>query len=159
MTVEMTKEEKIKGAEKIETITPETIDVPDYQYGNWQDTLDAEIALRNNNSSWWSSIKIWTFTLTSTWSKVITWVWFTPKRVKLIAWDNSWNPSYVSIWTMNNNWEQYSLNMQTSAIDSTRCIHMWTKAWAVYVSMDSDWFTINCNYWTNTAYVTYECFW
>lgn len=37
----------IKWTEKINTIYPETIQVPDYDYGNSQNTLDYNIALRN----------------------------------------------------------------------------------------------------------------
>lgn len=37
----------IKWAEVIETIYPETIESPNYDYGNSQSTLDYNIALRN----------------------------------------------------------------------------------------------------------------
>jgi len=151
-------EDKIKWIEKIETVYPETIQLPNYQYWNSQNTLDYNISLRNKPviESW--QFYIWNTTITSTGNKSITGVWFKPKIVRFIVWDNVWNPSYVSIWAMTTQW-QYAMNFQTSACDNGRCIHLWTKCWAVYVSMDTDWFTINCNYWTNTAYVTYECYW
>jgi hypothetical protein len=37
----------IKGAEKIEYIKQSSIQTPTYDYGNSQNTLDANIALRN----------------------------------------------------------------------------------------------------------------
>ena len=40
----------VKGTEKIETIYPETINIPTYDYGNSQNTLDYNIALRNKPS-------------------------------------------------------------------------------------------------------------
>jgi hypothetical protein len=147
----------VKWTVKYENVYPEIIDIPTYNYGNWQNTLDAWLALRNMSNGW--KMKIWNFTITATWNISITWIWFKPNRVLFNAWDNSWNSSYVSIWAMNSNWEQYAMNFQTSACDNTRCIHLWNKCWAKYVSMDSDWFTINCDFFANTAYVTYECFW
>lgn len=44
-TIESTSQPK--WAEVIETIYPETIEVPNYDYGNSQNTLDYNIALRN----------------------------------------------------------------------------------------------------------------
>jgi hypothetical protein len=93
----------IKWTEKINTISPDTIDIPDYSYGNWQETLDAEIALRNNAS--WASVKVLYFTKTDNTTSIDTyeWFWFTPTSYIIQAWLNInndyWANSYGSyIW-------------------------------------------------------------
>jgi hypothetical protein len=42
-----------KWTDKIQDVSQEQIQVPDYQYGNNQNTLDYKIALRNKPTNWW----------------------------------------------------------------------------------------------------------
>jgi len=80
---------KVKWVEKIETIYPETIELPNYQYWQSQNTLDYELALRNK-PSWWGNIKTWYSSIPSWYTDfAITWLWFTPKAIQVVA--QSWN--------------------------------------------------------------------
>jgi len=165
-----------KDSEKIETIYPESLNVPDYAYWASQNNLDADIAIRNlptpptppANSS---NIKTWAFTITSTGYQSITWIWFTPKIIKLFS-------SISSSW--NEYWSEWSSG---DSISTSKCLFGWLVAW-VYVtrlyfwasiilvrydasitdsvisSFDADWFTINTLlYFGSTTYVKYECYW
>ncbi len=144
---------------KIETIYPDTIPLPTYDYWNSQNTLDAEVSLRNLSTGW--QFYIWSTTITATWDIVVTWVWFTPKLVKFTVCSGTWNTWEVWIGSMTST-SQQCVNVWNSVYIGTQCIYYWSswsvKARAVYVSMDSDWFTINCTYYANTTYVTYECY-
>lgn len=155
-TIETTSQPK--WTEKIETIYPETIPVPDYNYGNSQNTLDYNIALRNkpNNSN---NPKMWSFTITWTWNIVITWIWFKPKLVQFTATNYSW---WLWNWKMNST-SQYSFDLKTLTWNNTECIYVRDSSSnvmsrAVYVSLDSDWFTINCTYFASNTTVIYTCF-
>jgi len=150
----------IKWTEKIETIYPETIEVPNYDYGNSQNTLDYNIALRNK-PNWWWNYKIGYFTFNSTWNVSITWVWFTPKLITFTYTDQTW-----WYWTWAMDWTSlfwYDVLWAPSQIQS-ECIYLrnswWTAIWrAVFVSMDADWFTINKTLASTTIYVNYIAFW
>ena len=84
----------IKWTEKIETIYPETIEVPDYDYGTSQNTIDAEIALRNTKS-WFTTASVAILTSTTTWSFDLTTpdIDFIPKAIRIQARMNWATPS------------------------------------------------------------------
>ncbi len=142
---------------KIEVLTPEIIQVPDYQYWASQNTLDAQLALRNLVFSW--KFKPWQFTFNSTWNKSITWIWFKPKLVMFMV--NLSTRSWCG--QMSDDWIQNAISFADWPW-TTECIYIrdswWNLAWrATYVSMDTDWFTINvvtANW--STIYVNYTCF-
>lgn len=144
---------------KIETIYPETLEMPSYDYWVHQNQLDYNVALRNK-PTWWWQFKIWTFNITATWNISVTWIWFQPKLVKFTVWDSSWNVWNVWIWSMTET-SQQCMNIINSSHITSQCIYYWNpvKARAVYVSMDTDWFTINCTYFWANSYVLYECYW
>jgi hypothetical protein len=149
----------IKWTVKSEIVYPEVIDMPSYNYGNWQNTLDAWLALRNF-STWWK-MKIWHFTITTTWNISITGVWFKPKLVKFSVCNNS---NWTWIWAMEST-AQFAIDLNSKSDLQSQCIYYRDAWWtvitrAVYVSMDSDWFTINVTFhsWYTTS-VNYECFW
>jgi len=155
-------EDKIKWIEKIETVYPETIQLPNYQYWNSQNTLDYNISLRNKPviESWWK-LYIWYFTFNSTWNKVITWVWFKPKLVRF-TYNNSWQ-TWMWSWAMTETY-QFAYDINGKLNIQTECIQIrdaWlTAIWrASYVSMNTDWFTINVTRASTTINVNYECYW
>jgi len=61
---------------KIETVFPETIQIPSYEYGNWQQELDYNIAIRNWPSSNFKLVRNSLSAVATTYN-----VWFTPKIV------------------------------------------------------------------------------
>ena len=156
----------IKGTEKIETISQEVVQVPDYQYGLSQNTLNANIALRNV-SSWWNYYASHT-TFATTWVKTISWVWFIPKHIKFIAfisWTNQWGSdgyynngnvycryTYVTGWNSVYWWVGYSIYCYSQ-------YSWWNVSIATTVTPIADWFTINV---TNVSWwaisLLYECF-
>lgn len=105
--------------------------------------------------------KLQQFTFNATWNIAVTWVWFTPKLVEFHFTDQSW--AYW-VWKMTSTY-QFAFDVGYSWTQiQTECIYirnsLWNAIWrAVYVSMDSDWFTINVTFSTwVTIYVNYTCF-
>lgn len=138
---------------------------PNKEYKNtnipWfnQDRLN-HLSIRSNNSTAWWVFSIWTFSFNSTWNKTITWVWFRPKLVMFSV--NITTRSWC--WQMTDDWNQNSISFN-DWIWFSECIYIrdWsgTLSWrAVYVSMNTDWFTINVTHssWT-TVYVNFTAFW
>lgn len=154
------KNSEVKWTEKIETIYPKTIDIPTYDYGNSQNTLDYDIALRNKPIVW-SNYKIWNWIFTTTWSISITWLWFTPKLIEIFCNNSS---SWFCQWKWD--WISQFVNYfdTSSAWLSTSYIIWYRNAWNTVVqwtltSLDSDGFTLNISYLlTNTIY-SYVCYW
>jgi len=152
--------QNIKWDEKIETIYPQTIDIPDYSYGRWDNTLDYNVALRNKPTpTTWLQVAIWSITITSTWNKIITWVWFKPKYVTFsysaVTWLWDWNMTSIA-----QSW--YDPKRLTRI--TTDCIYIRDAtdnviARAQYVSFNNDWFTINCSFSSANLTVYYTCFW
>jgi hypothetical protein len=134
---------------------------PNKEYKNtnipWfnQDRLNP-LSLRVNSTAWWN-IALWSFTITWTWNISVTWVWFTPKAIRFDVCDQS-----TSAWTwVMTTTSQYAINFALWTQITTQCIYYgsWVKARAIYVSMDSDWFTINCTFFAATTYVNFTAFW
>lgn len=152
-----------------QSIIKNQIQIPTQQYWQSQDTLNANIAIRNLSQSW--KIKIWTFVITATWSKTITWLWFTPKVVRILAtqsgwtwpiksdWQTDWTNQYI-IYDYNSTWWMRSYFANDKLI---RC-EDWSSGTfinttSVITSLDTDWFTINTtNYWLPIIDCIYTCF-
>lgn len=78
-----------KVGEKIETIYPETIETPTYDYWNSQNTLDYNVALRNK-PTWWSHYKVLTWNYTANYTWIITETLdFTPKLIEFTFFPNT----------------------------------------------------------------------
>jgi len=102
--------------------------------------------------------KMWSFTITSTWTISITWIWFTPKYVKFLY--------YAST----GRWEWEMTSAQMRAYDPKTWWTITTDniyirdggdvviARTQYVSMDVDWFTINCSCHSANLTVYYTAF-
>jgi hypothetical protein len=151
---------EVRWTEKIETIYPETIDIPNYQYGNNQNTLDYNISIRNKPISW-SNYKIWTWTFTTTWSLSITWLWFKPKLVEIFCnnsaswfcqWKWDWTSQFVSYFDTNNAW--FSTNYIIWYRNAWSTVAQWTLT-----TLDNDWFTLNISYLLTTTTYSYICYW
>lgn len=135
---------------------------PNKEYKNtnipWfnQDRLNP-LSLRVNSTAWWWNISLWSFTITWTWNISVAWVWFRPKAVRFDVCDQ-----FTSAWTwIMTTTSQYAINFALWTQITTQCIYYgnWVKARAVYVSMDNDWFTINCTFFAATTYVNFTAFW
>ena len=164
-TIEDTKQ--LKWAEKIETIYPETLEVPTYDYWFSQNTIDWEVAIRNL-PTWWGKYFVWSSSRNSwaTWNQVITWVWFKPKLVLINAiiattpWGASWGQwdwitQYCSF-TYQDSGNQNIWSYTSKIINAETNIY---TDRATLVSLDNDWFTLNwsqINQWCNFQY---QCFW
>ncbi len=156
---------QVKGNEKIETIYPETIQLPDYSYWFNQEPLDYN-RLRNKPSWWNTKYKIWTYNITSTWIKNITWIWFKPTRVEVkCIFSSWWNPVWFGSMVEGQQWSMsmafwwspitpnilYVLNVFNSS-DTLICR-------ASNNGFIDDWFSINVTTLSTTWYLIYECFW
>ena len=152
----LTFEDTNKG---LEVLKEKPLDYYSDVFSPWQTKQKLRIWREVEASLWWWQFKIWNFTITTTGNISITWVWFKPKLVKFIVWNHSWN-AWWWIWSMTEA-NQQSLNIANSTTLTNQCIYTWNpvSARAVYVSMDNDWFTINCTYFANNTYVLYECYW
>lgn len=121
----------IKWTEKVETISPEYIELPTYDYGNWQNTLDAELALRN--SSWWvpTLARVTLPKTTSTWSYNLTSssIWFTPRFIRVQAEMDLWIIAGMS-----------------------DCSSDWTTTWWVRAEANTVW---NDTFFNDTASIIY----
>lgn len=163
----------IKWSEKIETIYPEVLEVPTYDYGASQNQLDYNIALRNKPTSW-AQYYCWLVQRSSwaTWSQSITGVGFTPKYISYILFWRYWTN-----WTTQSEWFANSAtNTVYKQCDYTGWTSNWVNwtwtnpvmahirtAWGAYiephlVSFDSDWFTINWDYISQNADIIYTCY-
>lgn len=154
---------KVKGVEKIETIYPETIELPNYQYWQSQNTLDYDLALRNK-PSWWWQIKTWILAnINTNWSIVVNTVWFLPKLIKFTAIYSNWASSAISIWHYCNGVNNSVVSYENAAdfSSNSRCFRLWWTNWLWRVTaVDNTWFTLNVsNSWWISYTVLYECFW
>jgi len=104
-------------------------------------------------SAWWWSFYVWNTTITATWSKAVTWVWFQPGLVTFAVADWSWSASFTWVGAMTTT-TQNALNNTNSGTSTADCIyyHNPVKTRAQYTSMDSDWFTINVS--VHTSWTT-----
>jgi hypothetical protein len=136
--------------EKIETIYPEEIETPSYDYWQSQQTIDWDPWIRN---IW--KFHIWKITITWTGNIDITGVWFRPKMVQfqVCNWTDSW------IWQMTRE-SQNCINLKSWSISVTECINYGNPVWlkTKYTSMNKDWFSINCTYYGTDTQVAYICY-
>lgn len=141
----------------LEVLKEKPLDYYSDVFSPWQTKQKLKIWREVEWSVW--QFKLGSFTITATGNISITWVWFKPKLVKFSVGNHLWSVSWW-IWSITET-EQQCLNITNSTTITTQCIYYWNpvNARAVYVSMDSDWFTINCTYFANNTYVLYECYW
>ena len=153
-TIEDTKQ--LKGTETIETIYPETIDLPTYDYWKSQNTIDANISIRNIN--WWWKVKAWYVSIPSWYTDyAITWIWFKPKAIQVVV--HSWNK--VAWWSADDIW--WTIQQQCIYADSWAFSE---QNWRLFrfdninrwylVSFDSDWFTVKSEL---NAVMIWTAFW
>lgn len=139
-----TKPSYSKDDAKIETISVETIPTPDYNYGNGQDTIDAELALRNIRTG--GNSQVGSFSFSSTWNLSVTWLDFTPKSVLFSFCDAGGTGYGNGAMSSTAQWAFDVINSKSQI--TSQCIYVRNSGGtavgrAVYVSMNSDWFTIN----------------
>ena len=168
-TIEDTKQ--LKGTETIETIYPETIDLPTYDYWKSQNTIDANISIRNipekNNNI---VVKTWTYTANWTWLLTVN-LPFTPKLIKFTFFpDTTWVT--WSDWQITNSSQtclsrKYTLDTQaiqqefrtTEAFYVQEFVSSSQCSWNINII--SNGFTIQAN--SNTFSINLkriaECFW
>jgi hypothetical protein len=107
--------------------------------------------------------------INSTWNIVITGVWFTPKIILFIAgayysWEDLLSWGYYNPLTTRTNVSLYYTNTATThiSIDISDSIYLdswwWNQSRARWVSMDTDWFTINVWEYYRTFSFIYLCF-
>lgn len=133
-----------KGSDDTKFIVKQAPVTPwDYSYGFGQPKLSPE-SIRTK--SWWVNSAIWSFSFNSTGNVSVTWLWFTPKSVQFYFCDagGTW---YGQGWMTNTAQFAFDIINSKSQI-TTQCIYIRNGSGtaigrAVYVSMDSDWFTIN----------------
>lgn len=137
---------------------PKTLDIStqdywkDYQY--WQVQEKLKIWREVAGSTWWN-IKLWSFTITTTWSIAITWLWFKPSYVKFLYYASTWRWEWEMSSTQMRAYDPKTLTTITSDVIYIRDWASSVIARAQYVSMDSDWFTINCSFTTANLVVYY----
>lgn len=156
-----------KWLEKIEKIEQETIVLPNYDYWQSQEPLDAQIALRN--SSVWAGGWLtdwWTITITWTWNYTISWMSFQPKYIEFVflMWDMAfwqwkcyWNLSQFSWYTIPTALPWELVSVYSVYARSTE----WNlRVRAKVTSINSDWFVLNNDF--HNVFQTkvfYTCFW
>lgn len=127
------------------------------QYDYWKTKRQLEIwkEVKESSNSWWIP-KLWNFIITWIWNISITWIWFKPSSVRFDVCDQiSWSWTWVMTST-----SQYALNYSVFTQIQWQCIYYWNpvKARAIYISMDNDWFTINCSWFTANTYVNFTAY-
>lgn len=158
-----TKQSYTKNEEKIESVSMPNIQVPDYSYGNSQDTIDWAVSVRNITAPPKFAILAGTYPA-STWNFSITWVWFQPVSIKLTSmfaggtqstwFAKDWVFEYVYSSSASTAWRwDYQSSEIVRIYDNT----LWVNTIWAMVSFDTDWITINLNTATNVAYYTLEC--
>lgn len=151
-----------KNEIKIENLEIETIEVPEYNYGQSQNTLDYNKAIRNKpeQSGW--KYKVWSFDITSAWYLTISWVWFRPKYLEIEWIYGWWYTKWKTDWTTTN-----SIILDTIINTNTRytseIIRMrnnWTTILVTnFDSFTDDWFIINTTYYSASVNCTYTAIW
>lgn len=127
------------------------------------DFIDANTQVRNL-SGWWTPPVWWIAQHTSgagTWNQSITWVWFQPSFVTIQA-VYAASAGQLSFWHASSSADDVCVFISTwawwaASYNNARIIDVWSSR-ASFVSMDSDWFTIN---WTSswvTVDFIYQCF-
>jgi hypothetical protein len=134
------------------------LNTSNYDYWVNQNTLDYNIALRNKPTVWGTSYYMWNGTITATWNKVITWIWFKPKLVEIICNNSStWFCHWFWNWTSEycNYYDAWAWLITTRIINFR---NSWiTVCQANLSSLDTDWFTINVTYLLSNTTYTFIC--
>lgn len=150
----MAKEIKIDTLDQDSNIIP--ISTWNYQdsflYWKSIEAIDYNVGIKNKPKA-----KIGYFTITTTWSKSITWVGFKPSLVQFFYTDQA---GWSGAGSMTELWQFAHDYMWSGSSDQTHCIYLrdawWTTVcYCTYTSMDADWFTINVATWTWTSRIDY----
>lgn len=148
----------IKGQEKIETIYPKTVELPNYDYWQSQNTIDASIWLRNV----WKYCTWILANIATNWDIEVTWVRFIPKLIKFTAIYSNWTSSAMSIWSYYNKINNCVVLYDQSAgySENSRCFRLWAVDWLWRVTATNrNGFTLNVlNAGLINYTVIYECF-
>lgn len=155
---------------KIETIYPENIQTPDYDYWLSQQTIDWPIWIRNL-STWWNAKTLIFTRLASvwTWNQSFTGFWFTPTSYTIQATrtdvTTTWYPCF-SDWAYD--WTTEVIRQVAdwySRVTVNRIIRLfYTNQWwwvtaANHTSLDADWITLNFDLSAENCYLVITCFW
>ena len=152
-----------KWAEKIETVYPDTIVLPDYSYWNWQNTIDANISIRNLST--FTKVKSKAIQNNSLTTISYTWIWFKPTSIEC--------NHYVANWT---NWNFWYAFYEWWIYNAYTWYGWWTSSpwdfiaswqspsWFINAklgSFDNDWFTLTYTWWWTppTLNMVFKCFW
>ena len=148
--------------EKIQNIDIPTINLPNYEYWVNQNTIDAQISLRNTGK-----YIFWNWVFNSTWLKTFN-TWFLPKLIKFTAWIE-WTNTWNCCWIMWNGYEYCTYNtffwITTWIWSTNKLINIinWTTTNTSQISayiIYNNSFIVNVESlsWWNVTYI-YECFW
>lgn len=145
------------------------ISTPDIEVKYWVNTPQLRTWVEVLWWSWWL-FYIWNDSLSSTWNKIISWIWFKPKYIEIYArmlswWENSYS-NWYSDW-LNNFCILYfwdNLYNWWSGYSGTNIIELyWNTSWyeveAQLISLDNDWFTLSCTSRDVSNIFIYKCFW
>jgi len=140
------------------------LDIPTQSYGQYQDSLDATMALRNLSTSGNYYAGSFTRASWSTGNQSITGVWFQPKMIKvtwLVAWTNTstcWGSSNGT----NTQCTHYNFNGGSLLVShsTTQLINLdiGSQTDATLVSFDTDGFTINWSFINSNVIIDFECY-
>lgn len=129
----------------------------DYEYWWHIQKLRPWIEVKES-SSWWWQFKLWSFTISATGNITITWVWFKPKLVQFSYSASTWKWEWEMTSTAMRAYDPKSLITITT---DNIFIRNWSDvviARTQYVSMNNDWFTINCSFTSASLVVYYTAF-
>lgn len=146
-----TKDTYSKDDQEIETMSVPTIDVPDYSYWGSQNTLDANIAIRNLNQSKKYCLAT-TTTGTTTWSYIDlnsydtndTWMSATSNQITITkGWlytvvgsaDTTSGVGTIDWISIHKNWSEWAVSYDNNHWSWDRTIRQTMKSW-VFVAWD-----------------------
>lgn len=149
---------------KIETLQVETLDIPDYRYGEKDEQLDWPLAIRNLPVSEWLKVKCWTLVISSTWYISVANVGFTPKYIRF---QSVWAQSMCFMetdWTTFNWVRNYNFTNIMRTTTTSRAVELYLEATNQYTlvdffSVDSDGFTLNRTQADFSVTLQWTCFW
>ena len=121
-------------------------------------------SLKNLPTIPWTQVKSWQLSISTTWTKTVTWVWFTPKFISFIADNNTSMSKMETDWTFNNWFRIYEFSWTTRYDGTNRAVHLFNETWNQFLladldSIDSDWFTLDATQVDFTEWVRWTCIW
>lgn len=151
----LTFEDTNKG---LEVLKEKPLDYYSDVFSPWQTKQKLKIWREVEWNVWWWQFKLWSFTISATGNITITWVWFKPKLIQFSYSATTWKWE----WEMTST-EMRAYDPKTLGTLTINCIYIRDSASnviarATYVSMDNDWFTINCSFTSASLVVYYTAF-